>query len=316
MNMRKVMKIFGLTLVVAILLVSCKPEVPRGLIQPDDMEQLLYDYHLADGLAEQAKGDAAANIVAYRAAVLMKYKVTQAEFDSSMVYYMRHTDQMHTIYEHIAERMQNDARNMGSTVSGGTVSARGDSTDVWKMEPSVVLMPNEPFNLYTYNLKADSTFHKGDEISFMFRSSFIFQDGMRDGVVLLAVTFKNDSIASTMTRVSGSQSMSITIRDDKELGIKEIRGFILLNKNNMANSSSTTLQMAAFYDLHLLRVHQRKEVKKATPADGTIPSDSMRQSMSASDPNPEPGTTPPSGSSGTPPSSPAVVPANLKPMQP
>ena len=73
--------------------VSCKPSVPSTFISPDDMEDLLYDYHLADALAGQAKGDYAENVIAYRAAVLKKYGVSQEKFDTSMVYYMRHAVQ-------------------------------------------------------------------------------------------------------------------------------------------------------------------------------------------------------------------------------
>lgn len=285
--MSRVFRILWLSLLAAILLGSCKPGVPHDFIQPDDMEKLLYDYHLADALADQATGDHGANIIAYRAAVLKKYGVTQAEFDSSMVYYMRHTDELHTIYEHISDRMQQDARDMGSTVtmSGGLT---GDSTDVWKLDPSMVLIPNEPFNVYNFNLKADSTFHKGDAISLMFRSNFIFQDGMRDGIVMLAITFKNDSVGSSIVHVSSSQAMAITVTDNSQLGIKEIRGFFLLNKNNMANSSSTTLQLATFYDIHLLRIHQKSKPKAPQPLDNSIPSDSVRRSMSATDPHPQP----------------------------
>ena len=35
--------------------------------------------------------------------------ITQAEFDSSMVYYMRHADVLHGIYENISNRLKDDA---------------------------------------------------------------------------------------------------------------------------------------------------------------------------------------------------------------
>ena len=33
------------------VLCSCKPSIPRDVIDPDDMEDILYDYHLADAAA-------------------------------------------------------------------------------------------------------------------------------------------------------------------------------------------------------------------------------------------------------------------------
>ena len=74
---------------------SCKPQVPDEYLQPGEFEDVLYDYHLADAMA--GNGDNADNesydVVLYRQAVLRKYGITQAEFDSSLVYYMRHADQ-------------------------------------------------------------------------------------------------------------------------------------------------------------------------------------------------------------------------------
>ena len=36
---------------VILLMTGCKPGVPKEYIQPDDMEDILYDYHVADGMA-------------------------------------------------------------------------------------------------------------------------------------------------------------------------------------------------------------------------------------------------------------------------
>ena len=33
-----------------LLITACKPGVPKDVIQPDDMEDILYDFHLAQGV--------------------------------------------------------------------------------------------------------------------------------------------------------------------------------------------------------------------------------------------------------------------------
>lgn len=102
--MRKTLFFFIAAFAVALLTVSCDDN--KHIISSGEMEEILYDYHLADAMAQQAKGGYAQNAVAYRAAVLKKYDVSQSDFDSPMVYYMRHTDQLHTMYQHISDRMQ------------------------------------------------------------------------------------------------------------------------------------------------------------------------------------------------------------------
>lgn len=238
-------------------------------IPQDEMEDILYDYHLADAMAREAKGGYDNNSLEYRAAVLKKYGVTQEKFDTSMVYYMRHTDQLHTIYEHVSQRLEDEAHSLGADATGGSLTAMGDSADVWKGETSLVLIPNQPYNLYNYDFKTDSTFHKGDHIVLTFKSDFIFQDGMRDGVAVMAVTFNNDSVVSRVAHMSSSMPLQLEADDNDSLGVKRIKGFFLLAKNNDMNSSSTTLQLMAISDIKLLRIHSKSQPVQPLP--GNIP---------------------------------------------
>ncbi len=247
----------------AVTLIGCH-DSSSAVISEGEMEEILYDYHLADAMAQQAEGGYEKNAIAYRAAVLKKYGVSQERFDTSMVYYMRHTDRLHDMYENIAERMQAEARSIGADASGGSVSAKGDSANVWKGEPSLVLVPNQPYNLYSYDLKTDTTFHKGDHILLSFRSDFIFQDGMRDGVAVLAVVFNNDSVVSRSVHMSSSMPMTMQIDDEDSLGIKQIKGLFMLSKNNDMNASSTTLQLMTVSNIQLIRVHS-KDKPRNTP---------------------------------------------------
>lgn len=257
-----------LTLLV-VTLIGCY-DSSSAVISEGEMEEILYDYHLADAMAQQAEGGYEKNAIEYRAAVLKKYSVSQERFDASMVYYMRHTDRLHDMYENIAERMQAEARSIGADASGGSVSAKGDSANVWKGESSLVLVPNQPYNLYSYDLKTDSTFHKGDHILLSFRSDFIFQDGMRDGVAVLAIVFSNDSVVSRSTHMSSSMPMTMQINDEDSLGIKQIKGLFMLSKNNDMNASSTTLQLMTVSNIQLIRVHSREKPRNTLPATMTV----------------------------------------------
>ncbi len=255
------------------VLSGCKPSVPSYVLSPDEMEDLLYDYHLADAMAHEATGEYASNLVAYRTAVLKKYNVTQEKFDTSMVYYMRHTDRLLSIYEHIADRMQRQAVTLG-TSSGelarlSSYSATGDTANIWTAEKSIVLIPNRPYNVYSYSLPVDTSFHKGDSFILNMKSDFIFQDGVRDGIAVLAVVYANDSVVSRMTHISFSTNVTIRIDNPDTLAIKELKGYFLLNNGNQSNSSSTTLRVMCLSNIHLLRCHPTKtapEMMKETEA--------------------------------------------------
>ena len=96
----------SLLIVVGIVLwlVGCKPGTPSEYIQPDEMEDILVDYHMAKAMAEHADeeyGNRSYQQALFIEAVMQKHGVTKAEFDSSLVYYYRRADRFTEIYEHI-----------------------------------------------------------------------------------------------------------------------------------------------------------------------------------------------------------------------
>jgi hypothetical protein len=254
------------------LFAGCKPTVPSRYIQPDDLEDILYDYQLAETVAEQMNGNVSRNVLALQASVLKEHGVTQAEFDSSMVYYTRHADRLHDIYEHIATRMQKEASQLGASeaeTSMGMASLNGDTLDIWRGQRSMVLIPMVPYNLCSFEMPTDSSFHKGDGISLLFHSNFIFQDGMRDGMVILAVTLGNDSVTSRSMHISSSSTYTLSIDDNDSLGIKAVRGFFILNKSQSDQNSSTTLRVMSVSNIRLFRKRQTHKPMPATPASGS-----------------------------------------------
>ena len=152
-KLRIIINMLCLTALAAIV-VACKPGVPDDYIQPGEMEDILYDYHVAMAMAQQ--GDEAhrdERIVEYKEAVLRKYGYTDKQMDASMRYYMRHTDQLHDIYDKLAERLDNEAKDLGANGSGmgmaKTYKQNGDTADVWKGPQAVVLMPEAGQNSYS-----------------------------------------------------------------------------------------------------------------------------------------------------------------------
>ena len=259
-----------------LLLFSCKPSVPSKYIQPGKMENILYDYYLADGMSGR-NGDYR-SLAMYKAAILKKYDVSSADFDSSMVYYTRHTEELHKIYERLAERISAEAVLLGATAGDidkyGVISSKGDTANVWREARTMILSQYSSFNVNSYSIKTDTAYHKGDRLVLNFDAQFIFQEGMRDGVAMLAVVFGNDSVASQNVRMSSSNHYSVQVGDDKHLGIKEIKGFFLLNNGaNNPLQTSSTLRMMILHNIHLVRIHESKDKNK----DVKVVTDSIRK---------------------------------------
>lgn len=271
---------------------SCKPSLPSGVLSKGKMTDILYDYHLALAMAHMDDNGDKGQSLAYREAVLRKHDVTSAEFDSSMVYYMRHTELLEDVYKDLTDRYNNEITAMGGSAKEGgefaNLSATGDTANVWNLATSMVFMPVKPFNCTSFDIKVDSTFHKGDRLMLDFDAQFIYQDGMRNGVAMLAVQFGNDSIAQRTIMIQSSQHYSVELSDADSLGIKSVKGyFMLMNDDNGTGvSSQTTLKLMFLEHIKLIRMHPQKPVAAPAVSSPSVSSDSLRKDSASSDGKP------------------------------
>ncbi len=267
---------------------SCKPSLPSGVLSKGKMTDILYDYHLALAMAHMDDNGDKGQSLAYREAVLRKHDVTSAEFDSSMVYYMRHTELLEDVYKDLTDRYNNEITAMGGSAKEGgefaNLSATGDTANVWNLATSMVFMPVKPFNSTSFDIKVDSTFHKGDRLMLDFDAQFIYQDGMRNGVAMLAVQFGNDSIAQRTIMIQSTQHYSVEFSDADSLGIKSVKGyFMLMNGDNGTGvSSQTTLKLMFLEHIKLIRMHPQKPVASPAGSSSSASSDSLRKDSASS----------------------------------
>ncbi len=241
----------------ALLLISCKPTVPGRYIQPDDMEDLLYDYHLAmaTAAAEYRQSiDIRQLQEQYRKKVFEQHGITQAEFDESMVYYYRHADRLNNIYKNLSQRFSDDGEALGVSITphGSQIPTTGDTANVWRGDNTHVLLPYKPHNIYSFRINADTAFHAGDQLSLNFNAVFIYQDGPRDATAYLVVRYNNDSIATQMRRITSSTRYSMFVTDAHKVGIKEVSGYFIM-PHSLAELSSNSFRIVSLYDIHMVK---------------------------------------------------------------
>lgn len=239
---------------------SCKPKVPSEYIQPDDMENLLYDYHISQAMAYgnvSGEQDRTRIRNLYYHAVLRKYNVTEAKFDSSLVYYYTHADQLSKIYKRVSDRLEKRAVSLGA--SEGEIAkysqfdADGDTANIWRGNTATVLKPAPPCNRLDFTIEADSTFRRGDSFLFNFMTEFVYQSGMKDAVVCMAVRYDNDSVATHYTHISVAGVSQLRIPECTKNDIKQIKGFIYLNRGN---DRSATQKLMFIDRIQLIRFHR------------------------------------------------------------
>lgn len=246
-------------LVAAVALLSgCKPSVPSAYIQPDDMEDLIYDYHLAQGIASQQDGNQDYNRELTFELVLKKHGVTQAEFDSSLVYYYTRADRFQEIYKHVQDRLNTEAEKYGAATSEVRISSNslsGDTADVWKGNRSLMLLNDRPYHLYQFRQKTDSSYHAGDSFMLSLNSTWLMQQGNRQAAVYLAITYENDSTVKQYATISMSGPTNLRIPYCKER-VREIKGFVMCGLRPSTDNTSN-LCLLFVNDIRLFRFRNK-----------------------------------------------------------
>ena len=264
-----------LMLFMTVVLTGCKPEIPGRYLQMDEMVDILYDYHVADGMV-QTKFDSPDSVAmrAYRISILKNHGVTQAYFDSSMVYYTRHTRLLQKVYDKIADRLDREAVERGGQAGFTDLTENADTTNVWKRSTAFVLSPYLATNRMSFEIKADSSYYEGDRMVLDFDAQFLYQDGMRDALVVLAITYANDSVEYVNNSISTSSHYHMQIMNEGRLAIKSVRGFWMLSSDRaMPTLSATTFKLFIVSNVRLVKMHVTEPVKK--PEDINMSPDSL-----------------------------------------
>lgn len=209
---------------------SCNKR-PEYVVSKGKMTDVLYDYHLVQGLALTLPADSMYLIQKYYDAIFENNGITEEEFDSSMVYYNRHSDEMLDIYAELQERFTDEEKTLQLTLDNNEMvvfSNGGDTTDIWMGEKVYVLRHNDMLNKATFHLKCDTSFHRHDKFQLNANTAYIRENNEDRNYFLtlcLTLQYKNGRTVSNLTHTSGDgpQQLRLEAVDDEDLA--SVSGF-------------------------------------------------------------------------------------------
>jgi len=103
------MRRFFTVIILCALLYSCKPGIPKNIIQPAEMENVLYDIHVIDGYGASLvfpNMDSVKKIIAplYKG-IYKKHGIDSALYNRSLDYYYKNPKLMKLMYDHVTEKL-------------------------------------------------------------------------------------------------------------------------------------------------------------------------------------------------------------------
>lgn len=219
----------------AVAALGCN-RVPDNVIQPDEMADLLADIHTAESVVEMNYGRYSSedSRMELKQAILDKHGVTQADLDTSFMWYGAHLDKYMAVYENTTEILQDRLdKNQAIEAEQASLSVSGDSVDVWAQPRRYVCNVRSATKYVTFKLAADNNWSKGD--SYTWRAKFFNNRGnVRWGIVAEyddgTTEVLNDQFTTT-----GWQQM--TFYTDSTRRAKAVRGYLQIEPQ--PNSTST-----------------------------------------------------------------------------
>ena len=261
-------------MVLALLLVFSCGDRPGGVPSRGKMERLLYDYHRAQAIGDVMSQDSRFNEECLLN-VLDRYGMTSEMFDSAMIWYSGHPEELSKIYEHIEERMKSESEALLAQVGSSSMTAiyeGGDTTNLWAGAPLIVLRPQPLQNLEHFRIQVDSSYHKNDHFILNADVKFICQDRNAEKSLnmCLAIPTDDEKVYSQVIQPSSSNIQRIDIFQSSEAQIKEISGFLFYQSDDQSGRNKS---LCIISGISLIRMHIA-EVSDSTSND-SISADSI-----------------------------------------
>ena len=266
-------------LFISLLLSSCKPQLPAGVLSEGKMERVLYDYHIAQVIAESdSYSEQPLDVRRYelQQAVLRKHGITQAEFDSSMVFYCSDIPRLNAIYNRVAQRFEREAEALGAVLDAADLYARltadGDTANVWGVREVFAVRNRLGENLHAWRMVCDSTWLEGDDLLWRFQTHTFSREGYYQSIyAILVITYTNDSVRSRTLQLNDRASGELRIDNPEGWVPSTVSGQLFLPVEQDPQRS----RLYIVNHPSLIRFHKRPEWRARLHAPDILATDTL-----------------------------------------
>lgn len=258
-----------------VAIAACEDSRPLDILSMGKMEDVLYDYHIAQSMIEQLPYEQREKLSqAYVDAVFEKHSITETEFDSSLVWYNRHATDLVKIYNNLQGRFEEDNQKLSLTTGNevmAVMSQNGDTTNIWSGAKMFVLRSKAGINRECFSFDADSSFRKQDHFMLICQPNIICENADdHDNYINIGLTvmYKDgESSGSSLRAMSkGETRINVYAKEGKE--IASVNGyFYYKGKDDLRN-------LAVVSGIGLIRMHTIEEERKVEKLD-SITHDSL-----------------------------------------
>ena len=227
--MRSNLRIYGLVLLIAILFAACS-KTPGGVLSEKEMQKVVTDMVLAEAMINtnpKVFTDDSAKIVLYQS-VFDKHEITQALYDSSLIWYGQNLDIYMKLYERVTADLNKQVAALGDVQADAEPVSTRDSVNIWPRRPSFMLHPKAVFNGITIDIRPETYYSSGSTFvlgvnvwglndSLKYRPVIRLTAEQPDTVITVNDTIRTDGYHQTVLKTHATKQ------------IRRLYGFIWMN---------------------------------------------------------------------------------------
>ena len=258
--MRKLPLLILMLLLVAIV-VACS-KTPPGIISERKMKNLLKDIYRAEAYMENRTSsfESDSEKMVLKQSIFEKHGVTQAMYDSSLVWYAKNLDVLNNVYQKVGKELQEEAKRYQKKIgasapqqqqgqnSGRTLkkyhAASGDTADLWTQPRLWMVTQAMNGNYVKFDYAPDKQMRSGDR----YQLTLKLLTGSSEVQIVMALQYLDGSISYISRKMSHNGWLDLILQADTARTVKRLCGYLAFKLRNNAP--------VAFADsIQLLRTH-------------------------------------------------------------
>ncbi len=204
--------------------------VPKGIIEPEEMAQLMADIRVATAVVNVRSSEyrSEESREALMQAVFERHGVTEAEFDSSMIWYGHNIKLYQETTDRSVEILEHRLAQVGRAAAGA-VSVAGDSVEVWNGAVAYIINNTSPSDYVTFSLPADANFERGDV--YTWRVRFVAPPVNADWTITAEYDDGAVEVLRSMMSVSNPSCQRLSFYTDSTRNVRNISGWLKVERS-------------------------------------------------------------------------------------
>lgn len=237
-----------------LLLIGCKKD--EYVLPENKMENIIYDLYVGEALSDNQYGRYGNSDFKrdFYLSTLEKHGVTEAQYDSSLVFYGKHVDKYRDIYGRVVSRLEKEESKYDRLLAQEQKAAKslsGDSVNIWTNNRMFAILPTDDVQMIRM-IPSDENFKEADSFTLSIDIKNYSSDQLVEAPLLfMSIRHDDNSLKTNSIEINKAGTYEMTVKGLSNKKISKIDCYVLVDSRVNGNFIPVIGEIKA-----LLRVHE------------------------------------------------------------